>query len=122
MISNLENNHEKTNLFFSPDHKHLITGTSKTKLADGSWKAGELVMFDRFTFERRHSVLVEHDESVICSTWHPILNQIALGLSSGICRVLFDPETSRNGALLCFDRKPKTTHVEDQQQHLSAKA
>jgi len=47
---------------------------------------------------------VAPDASVLGVQWHPVLNQIALGTSDGIIRVLYDPVLSTKGALLPTSR------------------
>ena len=44
--------------------------------------------------------------SVVGLLWHPRLNQIVLGNADGGAYVLYDPEHSHKGALLCADKAP----------------
>lgn len=56
-------------------------------------------VFDTLTFDEVES----HPEtaSVIRLRWHPKINQLVIGLSNGLTKVLYDEKQSRNGALLC---------------------
>jgi WD repeat-containing protein 70 len=43
--------------------------------------------------------------------WHPLLNQIVVGTGSkaaGACHVLYNPDLSEKGALLCASKQPRT--------------
>jgi len=50
---------------------------------------------------------------VVRVIWNAKLNQIFCGCSDGATRVLYDPELSRNGALLCVKKKPKRKSAMD---------
>ena len=86
---------------FSPDGKLLATGTS-VKKGDGG---ATLTFVSTETLERVAEVAVD-GASVVGLEWHERLNQIVLGNADGGCYVLYDPDASEKGALLCATRAP----------------
>jgi len=51
--------------------------------------------------------------SVVRVLWNARLNQIICGCADGAARVLYDPEVSKNGALLCVGKKAKRKSIMD---------
>lgn len=50
------------------------------------------------------------EETVVPVIWHPKLNQIFIGTGSrksGLTRILYHPDRSEKGALLCVSREPR---------------
>ena len=98
-------------LTFSPDE-----GLVLTTLSDGrEGTSGGVAFFETATlkFVRRLGVPAATTGPV---AWHPKLNQLFLGTggrSSGACRVLYDPEFSEKGALLCVTRAPRLKDAMD---------
>jgi hypothetical protein len=64
------------------------------------------MFYDRATGKLELEFLAAESD-VMRSLWHPKLNQIVVGLGSGDARVLYDPQKSRNGALLCVHKPAK---------------
>ena len=88
-------------LDFSPDGSMLVAGTSIKK----GTGAAQLV----FASTRSMGELTRVDidgASVVGLQWHPRLNQLLLGNADGGTYVLYDPERSEKGALLCATRAP----------------
>ncbi len=77
---------------FSPDDTLVVTPGAGTRLQ----------AFSRATF----ALVEEHEmgEPFYQCSWHPKLNQIACGLRSGAIKILYNPELSVKGALLCAAR------------------
>ncbi|KAG0619396.1 hypothetical protein M758_4G136700 [Ceratodon purpureus] len=113
VFDNLPNSYAQTTVSFSPDERLIMTGTSTEK--EGN-KGGLLVFFDRQRLEFVRRVGVSADQSVVCSLWHPKLNQIFAtsgDKKAGGTHVLYDPAVSERGALVCVARAPRKKSVED---------
>ena len=82
----LYNRYYGTDCAFSPDNRLVLTGTHIKKEGDGKLK-----FFDSNTLETVTEVSYP-GVSVIRCNWHPKLNQIAVGLSSGDMKFYFDRE------------------------------
>lgn len=72
-FDNLPNSYAQTTVSFSPDERLIMTGTSAEK--EGN-KGGLLVFFDKQQLEFVRRVGVSATQSVVCSVWHPKLNQV----------------------------------------------
>ncbi|KAJ4926401.1 hypothetical protein JOQ06_008575 [Pogonophryne albipinna] len=92
----LTNYFSMTDCCFSPDDKLLVTGTS-VKKDEGN---GKLVFYERASFQKVYEIEVPKTSVVRC-LWHPKLNQIMVGTSSGLAKVYYDPVKSHRGAKLC---------------------
>lgn len=95
----LMNFYNSTTCIFSPDEKLIITGTSVKKDAG----AGKVVFLERDNLNIAHEIEFDNT-SVISTLWHPKINQMVIGLSSGNTKVLFNPERSNKGATLCVGK------------------
>eukprot|EP01137_Pigoraptor_chileana_P007089 Opistho-2@52198 len=104
----LDNLFPMTDCGFSPDGRHVYTGTSVRK----NTGTGHLVFFDMGTFERVKAVPFE-GASVVRALWHPRLNQIVVGCSNGTAHVLYSPTDSTKGALLCAGKQKKRVDASD---------
>lgn len=112
-FDNLPNSYAQTTVSFSPDERLIMTGTSAEK--EGN-KGGLLVFFDKQRLEFVRRVGVSATQSVVCSVWHPKLNQIFATTGDkkeGATHVLYDPAISEKGALVCVARAPRKKSVED---------
>jgi len=94
-----------TRCMFSPNDKMVITGTAAKKNQGNS----ELLFYDRDTFKEVKRVTFT-DCSVVSCLWHPKLNQVCVGLSTGSVKVLFDPEKSNKGAKLCVGKVKRAVY------------
>jgi WD40 repeat protein len=83
---------------FSPDDTLLATPSG-----------GKLKLFSRTTF----ALYEELELGAPCHqiSWNAKINQIACGLGSGTVKLLYSPELSTKGALLCKDRKIRERDV-----------
>jgi len=98
----LANYYAQTDCIFSPDERFIVTGTS-VKKDEGS---GLLIFFDKNTLRPvRHLGMGKN--SVIRILWNKQLNQIFIGGSDAIARVLYDPDLSTRGALMSVVRAPR---------------
>jgi WD40 repeat protein len=104
VINNLPNTFEQTDCVFSPDERFIVTGTSVNKKDEAA--SGLLKFYDKTTFKPVQQLGISK-ASVIRILWHKDLNQIAIGSSDNVCRVLYDPVLSTKGALMCVVRNPR---------------
>lgn len=74
VFEDLPNSYAQTTISFSPDERLIMTGTSTEK--EGS-KGGLLVFYDKQRLEFVRRVGVSVNQSVVCSYWHPRLNQVS---------------------------------------------
>ncbi|XP_022669030.1 WD repeat-containing protein 70-like isoform X1 [Varroa destructor] len=95
VFNGLNNIYSMTDAIFNPNDKLVLTGTTLEK----GGHIAHVKVFDTLTFDEVES----HPEtaSVIRLRWHPKINQLVIGLSNGLTKVLYDEKQSRNGALLC---------------------
>ena len=82
----LYNRYYGTDCAFSPDNRLILTGTHIKKEGDGKLKFLDANSLETVTEVSYPGV------SVIRCSWHPKLNQIAVGLSSGDMKFYFDRE------------------------------
>ncbi len=115
VFANLPNFAQHTQVSVSPDEQIAFTGTS-VKPGQG---VSKLRFFSLYDFELIRDVSISH-HSVIRAEWHPLINQIVTTTASGEVRVLYDPDRSERGALLCTFRRRKHADKDytAQQQHI----
>jgi len=106
-----------TNAIFSPDNKHVVTGAGGTEKG----KYGDLLFMSRENLEVVKRLDVGATPVVV--QWHPKINQVVVGLTSGALCVLYSPQTSLNGAKLLLNKGPaKRPTVEDMSDAVAAPA
>ncbi|KAH9075819.1 hypothetical protein EDB83DRAFT_2515499 [Lactarius deliciosus] len=106
-----------TNAIFSPDNKYVVTGAGGTEKGD----YGGLLFMNRENLEVVKQLDVGATPVVV--QWHPKINQIVVGLTSGTLCVLYSPQTSLNGAKLLVNKGPaKRPTVEDMSDAVAAPA
>ncbi|KAH9043727.1 hypothetical protein EDB85DRAFT_2138423 [Lactarius pseudohatsudake] len=106
-----------TNAIFSPDNKYVVTGAGGTEKGD----YGGLLFMNRENLEVVKQLDVGATPVVV--QWHPKINQIVVGLTSGALCVLYSPQTSLNGAKLLLNKGPaKRPTVEDMSDAVAAPA
>ncbi|KAK1229395.1 hypothetical protein PQX77_007572 [Marasmius sp. AFHP31] len=104
-----------TNAVFSPDEKVIVTGAGPP--AKGG--KGRLMFLRRDDLEPVNEMPL--DSTPVRVNWHPKINQIVMGLSSGQIRVLYSPSTSLNGAKLLMNKgPPRKVTIEDMSDALAA--
>ncbi|KAK7207396.1 WD repeat-containing protein [Myxozyma melibiosi] len=100
----------ETGVGFSPDERYIITGTSTTPESP----VGKLHILDRSDLSTVTALgFSDEPSSVVKAVWHPRLNQIVVGTSTGAMHVLFSREKSTKGAKLVLEKAPKVRHVDD---------
>ena len=99
----LDNLFPTTGCDFSPDGGMLVTGSSVPPKGAGG--AAKLTFVSTRTCEQVAQIEVD-GASIVGLLWHPRLNQILLGNADGGAYVLYDPEMSEKGALLCAAKAP----------------
>jgi len=105
-----------TNAIFSPDNKHVVTGAGGSEMGHGA-----LLFLSRQNLEVVKQLDVGATPVVV--KWHPKINQIVVGLTSGALCVLYSPQTSLNGAKLLVNKGPaKRPTVEDMSDAVAAPA
>lgn len=113
VFDGLPNHYAQTNIAFSPDEQLLLTGTSVER---GSTGGGLLCFYDRRKLELVSRVGISPTSSVVQCTWHPRLNQILATTGhkhEGGTHILYDPNISERGALVCVARAPRKHSVDD---------
>ncbi|RKP12191.1 WD40-repeat-containing domain protein, partial [Piptocephalis cylindrospora] len=100
----------EANAVFSPDGTFILAGiTSKAQGKQG----GGLAILETSSLETVQW-LDTKDAGVIKVVWHPLINQIAMGMTDGSCRILYEPShLSQKGAMLCAARAPRKRPMED---------
>jgi WD40 repeat protein len=101
--------YSESDISLASDGEMILAGTSVIPKSEGMY--GYVFGFSRSTLGVVHSIPIGQT-SVIRVVQHSVLNQLILGCSDG-CHVLYDPSTSRNGALLCADRAPRSAELSD---------
>lgn len=115
---------ESANCAFGPDGKMLCAGTSVDPRAMSSNACGAIKFYELPAEEKRAKAIkdggsksssknkatavldpieevdVAPNASVLIVQWHTKMNQIAVGMSNGVIRVLYDQEVSTKGALI----------------------
>jgi WD40 repeat protein len=102
-------NYGNTNCSFSPDGNLLFTGTC-VKRGEGT---GLLVFYDKTLRKRVKQIGIEKGASVVATLWHPKINQIVVGTSASKAHVFYNPELSKNGALLSVTRAARVPDPND---------
>jgi len=101
VFEDLPCNYATTGCAISPDQQLILTGVSCDRAGEG----GGIAFYDLSSLEfvRR----IPFQRSVTAVAWHERLNQIFAGTgdkSFGEARILYDPEVSTRGALVCAGR------------------
>lgn len=104
----LNNNHQHTDMCFSPDEKYIVTGSSNTKTRPGC-----LHFFDSTTYEDLATVPLI-DNKVTALRWVPGLNQLFVGAGNSV-KCFFDPKLSHGGVLNCVGKNARKQTADDVQ-------
>lgn len=113
VFEDLPNHYSQTNIALSPDEQLILTGTS---IERDSTTGGLLCFYDRTKLELVSRIGISATSSVVQCGWHPKLNQIfatAGDKKQGGTHVLYDPNLSERGALVCVARAPRKTSMDD---------
>jgi len=95
IFGDLPTTHEKTGVCTSPDGKYIVTGTAFQKASMG---ASTVRIFGVKDFKQVKS-LDFGNRSVVRVTWHEDLNQLLVGTQAGEVVMLYNPYSSKKGAL-----------------------
>ena len=107
---NLPTGYATTGCCFSPDERLVLTGIGIEKKGD----VGSLTVLDRSNLGIVRRLVMQG--SVVAVTWHPRLNQIAVGCGDrkeGTARILYDSSMSIRGALMALGRRPRKENAND---------
>lgn len=102
VATGLFNRFSMTDCVFSPSDQLVVTGTSLNK----GESSGKLLMYNRNTWDIVKELEVGPSH-VVKIVWHPRLNQLMVGCGDGKVRLLYDPKTSHNGAVLVAGKHKK---------------
>lgn len=97
---------------FSPNDELIVTGTALTKKQKAT-EAGLVLFWDKKTFQPVKRLGISNGAGVTSLQWHPRINQLFVGTTNSEIHALFDPNLSRNGALLCATKIPRQTNELD---------
>jgi WD40 repeat protein len=103
LLAGMGNEYPETDMTLSPDEKILVTGTSSREVGV---LGGQAVFIDRSTMKPIQRVRMDC-QGVVRSLWHAGINQLLFGCSDGAIRLLYSPELSQKGVLMCVSRKAK---------------
>jgi WD repeat-containing protein 70 len=92
-----------TGIRFSPNSTNVITGS----------ETGHLHILNPATLRPELVTPVTPGVPLITAIWHPKLNQIVTGSANAEVHVLYNPNTSFNGAKTVMSRAPKRRHIDD---------
>ncbi|EME42961.1 hypothetical protein DOTSEDRAFT_53916 [Dothistroma septosporum NZE10] len=92
-----------TNIQFSPSSANIITGS----------ETGHLHILNPATLRPELVTPVTPGSPLITVNWHPKLNQIITGSANAETHILYNPNTSHNGAKTVMSRAPKRRHIDD---------
>jgi hypothetical protein len=97
---------------FSPDGTIVATGTSvhpnKKSDDDKSGESGMITFFDVHSADEEPIYAIAAaapSSSVVCLHWHPRINHILCGTSTGVAYAYYDPALSQKGVMLSAGRK-----------------
>ena len=105
--NNIENNHPETNIMYTPNRKHILTGQSCHPS-----ETGELLVLDSQTLSTVRTIPIGQS-SVIRVLWNTRINQLVASCHNGSIHVLYSPTQSLRGAKLVLTREPKARHIDD---------
>jgi WD40 repeat protein len=86
---------------FSPDYSMLVVPESVHR---GSIHGGSLVFIDVETGQCTEEVMFPASVGARSCEWSGVTNQIAVGCTDGVTRVLYDPRISKAGVMLSLEK------------------
>lgn len=92
-----------SNIRFSPTSSSILTGS----------ETGDLHILNPATLKPELITPVTPGSPLITVLWHEKLNQIITGSANAETHVLYNPNTSTNGARLVMSKVPKRRHIDD---------
>lgn len=120
VASGLSSLNPETNVIFSPDEKHILTGTAGPQAGIVPGKqvetrgkpGGRIIVLERDTLQ----VVKEYNVStgsVIRLAWPSRINQVLASTSLGEVHVFYSPDLSEKGATLAAAKAPKQRRTID---------
>ncbi|KAJ2758974.1 hypothetical protein IWQ56_005862 [Coemansia nantahalensis] len=91
----------ESNVAFSPSGRRLAVGAAGATVA----------VLDTADLAVRRRAAVPVPGDVLSLAWHPRLDQVAAGLTTGDIVVLYDPARSRRGVAMCVRKQPPARHA-----------
>ena len=92
-----------TSIRFSPNSSSILTGSA----------TGHLHILNPATLKPELVTPVTPGSPLITVVWHSKLNQILTGSANAETHVLYNPNTSTNGAAMVMSKAPKRRHIDD---------
>ncbi|KAJ1728269.1 hypothetical protein LPJ61_004123 [Coemansia biformis] len=105
VAENLPSAGPESNIAFSPSGRLLLTGVASGGAAPSASATAAVLDTADLSERRRARLPVPGD--VLSIAWHPRLDQIAAGLTTGDIVLLYDPERSSRGATLCMRKQQR---------------
>lgn len=101
--TSISSQYPTSNIRFSPTSTSILTGSAE----------GNLHILNPGTLKPELVTPVTPGSPVITVLWHSKLNQIVTGSANSEIHVLYNPNTSVNGAKNVMSRAPKRRHIDD---------
>ena len=92
-----------SNIRFAPNGSSILTGSA----------SGHLHILNPATLKPELVTPVTPGSPLITVLWHPKLNQIFTGSANAETHILYNPQTSTNGAATVMSKAPKRRHIDD---------
>ena len=92
-----------SNVRFAPNGSSILTGSA----------SGHLHILNPATLKPELVTPVTPGSPLITVLWHPKLNQIFTGSANAETHILYNPQTSTNGAAMVMSKAPKRRHIDD---------
>lgn len=92
-----------SNIVFAPDSSSIITGS----------ETGDLYILNPATLKPDLVTPVTTGSPLLNVLWHDKLNQIITGSANGETHLLFNPKTSKKGAVMIMSKQPKRHHLDE---------
>ncbi|KAJ2800404.1 hypothetical protein H4R20_004076 [Coemansia guatemalensis] len=92
----------EANMAFDPEGRRLLVGAASA----GSTPScnASIAVLDPANLTEQHQISIPLPGDVLSITWHPRLNQIATGLTTGAIAVMYDDSSTR-GVKLCIGKR-----------------
>ena len=95
--------HPTSNILFAPNSSSIITGS----------ESGDLYILNPATLRPEVTTPITPGSPLVSVLWHEKLNQIVTGSVNAETHVLFNPRTSKKGAVMIMSKAPKRRHLDD---------
>ncbi|PIA16080.1 WD40 repeat-like protein [Coemansia reversa NRRL 1564] len=92
----------EANMAFDSDGRYLLVGAASAGSTPS--QNASIAVLDSSDLTEKHQISLPLSGDVLSVTWHPRLNQIAAGLTTGTIAVMYDASSTR-GAKLCISKR-----------------